>query len=165
MEVATGIMVGIAIILSIVAYTREPSILLAGLKGGGITLLQIMPLLLAAFVIGGLAQVLVPREFITKWLGAESGMRGVILGCLAGALTPGGPYISLPIAAAIYQAGAGVGTVVGFITAWSLWSLSRIPMEVALLGPKVALFRFASTLIFPPIVGFIAQVFFQRFVQ
>lgn len=163
MQVATITMVGLALVLSLFTYLREPSLALSGLKGGGRLLLQIVPILLAAFAIAGLVQVLVPRDLISKWLGAESGWRGIMLGSVVGAITPGGPYVSFPIVAGIYKAGASVGTVVAFVTAWSLWAVARLPIEMALIGPKVTLIRLASTLIFPPIAGYIAQTLFGRF--
>jgi uncharacterized membrane protein YraQ (UPF0718 family) len=90
----------------------------------------------------------------------ESGFRGILLGTVAGAIAPGGPYVSLPIAAGLIKSGAGVGTMVAFLTGWSLWALGRLPMEVGILGWKFTIIRFTSTFIFPPIAGLIAQLFF-----
>jgi hypothetical protein len=56
------------------------------------------------------------------------------------------------------QAGAGVGTMVAFLTGWSLWAVSRLPMEVGIMGWQFTLIRIASTFFFPPIAGLIAQV-------
>jgi hypothetical protein len=47
--------------------------------------------------------------------------------------------------------------VVGFVTAWSLWSVSRLPVEMALIDPKVALVRYAVTFVVPPIAGLLAE--------
>jgi uncharacterized membrane protein YraQ (UPF0718 family) len=119
---------------------------------------QILPLLIFAFIVAGMVQVLVPRELLSKWVGAESGMRGILIGTVAGALAPGGPYVSLPVAAGLLQAGASVGTMVAFLTGWSLWAVSRLPMEVGIVGWRFTLMRIVSTFFFPPIAGLIAQV-------
>jgi uncharacterized membrane protein YraQ (UPF0718 family) len=119
---------------------------------------QILPLLIFAFIVAGMVQVLVPRELLSKWVGAESGMRGILIGTVAGALAPGGPYVSLPVAAGLLQAGASVGTTVAFLTGWSLWAVSRLPMEVGIVGWRFTLMRIVSTFFFPPIAGLIAQV-------
>jgi uncharacterized membrane protein YraQ (UPF0718 family) len=71
--------------------------------------------------------------------------------------------VSFPIAAALLKAGASVGTLVAFVTAWSLWALGRLPIEVGIIGWRFTLVRFLSTLIFPPIAGFIAEKLFSRF--
>jgi uncharacterized protein len=140
------------------------SLVLAGLSDGARTLLIVIPLLLAAFLIAGLVQTLVGTEVVERWLGASSGWRGIALACVGGALIPGGPYAYYPIAAALLQAGAGLGVLVAFVTAKNLWTLSRLPLEVALLGPNITWMRYVITLIIPPLLGFIAEALFGRFI-
>jgi len=122
--------------------------------------IEVLPLLIFAFIVAGMVQVLVSPEFIARWVGEGSGMRGIFLGSIAGGLTPGGPYVSLPIAAGFWKSGASVGTMVAFLTGWTLIAGTRIPMEIGILGWKLTLIRFASTFFFPPIAGWIAQTLF-----
>jgi uncharacterized membrane protein YraQ (UPF0718 family) len=117
--------------------------------------------LLFAFIVAGMIQVLLPQELLSKWIGEESGLRGILIGTLAGGVTPGGPYVSLPIVAGLLKAGAGVGTLVAFLTAWSLWAVARLPMEIGILGWKFTFVRLACTFFFPPIAGYIAQLAFS----
>jgi uncharacterized membrane protein YraQ (UPF0718 family) len=147
-----------------VALWRGGGSLQKGLTFGGKTFLTTLPLLVIAFAIAGLVQVLVPREFIVKWLGAGAGYKGIMIATVAGAVTPGGPYVSFPIVASLYKSGASVGTVVAFVTAWSLWAVARFPLEIGLVGPKLAIARFLSTLIVPPLAGLFAQAVFGRWV-
>jgi uncharacterized membrane protein YraQ (UPF0718 family) len=163
MLIPTLVMVGVVTVLISLTYFRDPSLLATGLKGSGKLVLQSIPILILAFIIAGLVQVVIPKELISGWIGAESGWRGIMIGAAAGALTPGGPYATFPITAGFYKAGAGLGPVVAFLSAWALWQLARIPISVALLGPKVTLVFIASTFIFPPIAGYIAHYFFSRF--
>jgi uncharacterized membrane protein YraQ (UPF0718 family) len=153
--IPTIVMVVVALVLLGFAYGQ--GVHAEGLRSGVRTFLSILPLLLAVFAIAGLVEVLVPKEKVAALLGDQAGLRGIFLGCLAGAVTPGGPYVSFPLVATIYHAGAGVGTVVAFITAWSLWAVARLPMEIGFVGPKLTLIRVLSTLIFPPIAGLIAR--------
>jgi len=121
---------------------------------------EILPLLAFAFIIAGMIQVLLPQELLSKWVGVESGMRGILIGTVAGGLSPGGPYVSLPIVAGLLRSGASVGTMVAFLTGWSLWAIARLPMEVGIIGWEFTLIRIGSTFFFPPIAGLIAQIFF-----
>jgi uncharacterized membrane protein YraQ (UPF0718 family) len=153
----------VALVLAGLTWWRGGSALaLAGLIEGGETLLSVVPLLIAAFLIAGLIQALVTRETVTRWLGAGAGWRGIALACLGGALIPGGPYVYYPIAAALLNAGAGLGVLVAFVTAKNLWSLSRLPMEFALLGPRLTVIRFVATLLLPPVLGFLAELLFGQ---
>jgi uncharacterized membrane protein YraQ (UPF0718 family) len=156
MLVPTLVMASLAIALVVVAYLRGDGRHLAGLKAGLGMMLEVLPLLLFAFIVAGVVQVLIPKEALSKWIGAEAGLRGILIGTLAGGLTPGGPYVSLPIVAALLRSGAGFATTVAFLTSWSLWAVARLPMEVGLLGWRFTLVRLASTFFFPPIAGLIA---------
>jgi uncharacterized membrane protein YraQ (UPF0718 family) len=158
MLVPTIIMGALAVILFLIGYSKGEGQHIIGMRSALRMTVQILPLLIFAFIVAGMVQVLIPQELLSKWVGAESGMRGILIGTVAGALAPGGPYVSLPVAAGLLQAGAGVGTMVAFLTGWSLWAVSRLPMEVGIMGWRFTLIRIASTFFFPPIAGLIAQV-------
>lgn len=160
MLIPTIIMGALACILLFAGYHKGQGQHIAGTKAALNMIIQILPLLIFAFITAGMVQVLLPRELISKWVGAESGIKGIFIGTIAGALTPGGPYVSLPLAAGFLRAGAGIGTMVAFLTAWSLWAVARLPMEVGILGWKFTLVRLASTFFFPPIAGLIAHLLF-----
>lgn len=150
-----------AVVLAGLAWSQGgPELALDGLIAGGKTLWRVTPLLVAAFVVAGLTQALVSRETIERWLGRSAGWRGILLACLGGALIPGGPYVYYPIAGALLKSGAGLGVMVAFITAKNLWSISRLPYEVALLGPRLTIIRFSLTFIVPPLMGFLAEALF-----
>jgi len=162
MLIPTIIMGVIALALLIIGYQRGGGEHILGLKSGGTLLLQILPLLIFAFIIAGMVQVLVPTEVISKWVGTESGLRGILIGTVVGGFMPGGPMTCLPIAAGLLRVGASVGTMVAFLTAWSLWAFSRLPLEIGILGWQFTLIRLACTFFFPPIAGLIANTFFSH---
>lgn len=161
MFIPTLIMGVIAIVFLFIGYYKGNGQHITGMKSALSMIVAIFPMLVFAFIVAGMAQVLLPGELISKWIGVESGIRGILIGTVAGGLAPGGPYVSLPIAAGLVHSGASVGTMVAFLTGWSLWAFSRIPMEVGILGWKLTLMRIASTFFFPPIAGFIAQILFS----
>lgn len=148
--------------LAVVAYRREPHLPLQGLKDGGLMIYETLPLLIVGFIFAGMIRAVLPMEVISKWLGTEAGFKGIMIGCVAGAISPGGPFINFPIVAALYKGGAGVGAVVGFVTAWALWPGTRMIWEIAILGPKLSVIRLVSTVFFPPLAGMIAHFFFSK---
>jgi uncharacterized membrane protein YraQ (UPF0718 family) len=157
MDTTTVVLAFVAVALLIVGFWRGRDLPLAGLRAAGASLWRNLALLLLGFLIAGLAQVLIPRDLITRWLGAQAGFKGVLIGCVVGGLVPGAPYAAFPLVASLYQAGAGLGAVVGFVSAWALWSVSRLPVEMALIDPKPALVRYAITFVVPPIAGLLAE--------
>ena len=161
MLIPTIIMGVIAVVLLVIGYQKGGGEHILGLKSAGNLLLQIIPLLIFAFIIAGMVQVLIPHEMISRWISTESGFRGLLIGTAVGGFTPGGPYISLPIAAGLLRSGASVGTMVAFMTSWSLLAFSRLPLEIGLLGWKFTLIRLACTFFFPVIAGLIANRLFS----
>ncbi len=157
MDTTTALLAVAAVILLVLALQREPSLALDGLLAAWHSLRRNLILLLLGFILAGLVQVLVPAELITHWLGEGTGIRGILLGCVAGGLVPGAPYATFPLVAALYQSGASMGAVVGFVSAWALWSVSRLPVEIALISPRAAILRYAVTFVVPPLAGVVAE--------
>jgi len=119
-----------------------------------IMLLLLVPpvLLLSAYV-----EVSLPKRLVEQWLGAKSGFKGLGIATIAGALTPGGPYMTFPLVAALYRAGADFGPLVAYLTAWSLLSVLRILVfEIPLVGPELPTVRFLACLPLPIVAGFLA---------
>lgn len=162
MLIPTLIMGVLAIVLILIGYNRGQGEHVIGLKSAFIMIIQILPLLLFAFIVAGMVQILLPKEVLSKWIGAESGIRGILIGSFAGGLAPGGPYVCLPIVAGLLKSGASMGIMVAFLTGWSIWAIGRLPMEVGILGWKFTLIRVISTVIFPPIAGLIAHLLFSN---
>lgn len=159
MLVSTIIIAVVAAGLIVLAHFE--GLLWQGFKATAKMFYQVIPLLVLSFVVAGFIQVLLPREIVIKFLGKEAGFKGILLGCIFGAVTPGGPITCFPIVAAVYKAGAGIGTTVAFVTSWSLLAVNRLPIEIGLIGPKFMLIRLASVFFFPPLAGLIAQKLFS----
>lgn len=163
MFIPTIVMACLAVILLVIGYSRGESQHITGLKSALKMTIDVLPLLIFAFIMAGMIQTLLPHELLSRWIGEESGIRGILIGTIAGGITPGGPYVSLPLAAGFLRSGASLGTMVAFITAWSLWAVSRLPMEIGIMGWKFTVIRLACTFFFPPIAGFLAQMLFSEF--
>ena len=94
MLIPTIIMAVAAIVLLFIGFQKGGGEHILGLKSAGSLLMQILPLLVFAFIVAGMVQTLVPTEMISKWIGTESGFRGILIGTVVGGFMPGGPYVS-----------------------------------------------------------------------
>lgn len=162
MLIPTIIMGAIAIALILIGYFRGQGQHITGLKAALSMTIEILPLLIFAFIVAGMMQALIPNEIISKWIGEGSGLRGIFIGTVAGGIMPGGPYVSLPVAGGFLRTGASIGTMVAFLTGWSLWAIARLPMDIGILGWKFTLVRLACTFFFPPIAGLLANALFGK---
>lgn len=154
---STIIMAVLAVILLIIALKKDKNIASEGVSKGVKMLINMLPLLTSAFLVAGLLETVIPRQIISDLMGENSGLTGILIGSIVGALIPGGPYVAFPIICSIYHAGAGIPTTVSFIAGWSMWSIGNWPYEIALISPLFTVIRIASTLVFPPIAGLIAS--------
>ncbi|MEM4406748.1 MAG: permease [Candidatus Methanomethylicaceae archaeon] len=148
----------IALVLVILAYRKSPGTAAEGFIQGGKLFLTIFPNLLVGFILAGMIMVLIPREAIVKWVGEESGWRGLIIATILGSVTPGGPFAQFPLVASLYQKGAGIGQVAAYLTSWSILGFNRIIVyEWPFMGIRFVLLRVGTSLIIPSLVGIIVS--------
>ena len=124
----------------------------------GALLLVIFPRVIAALLMAGLIQVLVPQDLVSKWVGKNSGVRGIVIAAAAGVLTPGGPLTAFPVLVALFASGAHRGALVAYITGWALLGIQRtLVWELPFLGTDFVLLRFAASALLPILAGLIAM--------
>ena len=121
-------------------------------------MLQLLPRMFVAISIAALLWIMLPREKLSSLVGRESGLLGLVLATLGGAVTPGGPSSAYALLAVLGASGADRGALVAYITSWATLGLQRILVwDVAFLGPEFAILRFAVSLPLPIIAGLIAR--------
>lgn len=117
-------------------------------------ILNLIPRMSAALLIGGFIQVLVPRSLVARWLGDGAGFRGILIATGVGALTPGGPMLAFPLVLVLRNAGASLTSLITFITAWAVLGIHRIVMwELPFMGTEFAAVRYISSIPLPIIAG------------
>jgi len=163
MDTSTAIMTAAAVLTLVAVYWKSPEAAERGLNATGSLLLEITPRMIAAFTLAGLFQAVVPEELIVRWMGHGSGWRGLLIGMSLGGVTPGGPMTHFPVIASLYKMGVGVGPMVAYLSAWSLFGLQRVIMwEIPFLGPKIVAIRVAVSLLFPFIAGWLCEMIWHK---
>lgn len=133
-----------------------------GFMTAGQTALQAGLLIIAAFLVIGQLQVLVTSELIKRWMQKFSGFRGLALSSLAGGLFPGGPYIFYPFLAGFKGKGIPFYIMFAFISGKLIYDFTRLPLEISLITPFVALVRYIITLPVPLVMGLLSRRFFPQ---
>jgi uncharacterized membrane protein YraQ (UPF0718 family) len=120
---------------------------------------SMLPKVLAGCLIGAFVARLLPREMVSRWIGAESGLLGLLIGTLVGAFLPGGPVTIFPVASAFYLVGADVGATIAFITSWTLLGYTRaLVWELPMFGQDFVMWRLLMALPLPFIAGLIGRL-------
>ena len=163
MDTSTAVMMAAAVIMLIAVYWKSPDRAQQGLNATGSLLLEITPRMIAAFTLAGLFQAVVPQELIVGWMGHGSGWKGLLIGMSLGGVTPGGPMTHFPVIASLFKMGVGIGPLVAYLTAWSLFGLQRVIMwEIPFLGPKVVAIRVAVSFFFPLVAGWLCEMIWDK---
>lgn len=136
------------------------ALLRKGFSDAAGSMLSFAPMLLVSFLAAGMAQALIPEQWVRIYLSDQSGLRGILIGTGVGLVTPAGPLVSMPIAAALVRAGAGAGPVVAFVSSWGLLALHRlVAWEIPFLGLRLALLRYGVCVAVPVLAGLAARAF------
>ena len=152
-------MLAVLAVLCVLAYQKGGRELLGeGLGNGASLLLRFAAIIAVSFLAAGLAEKLVPHEWVGGALGEQAGVRGILIAAVAGMITPAGPFVSMPVAAALLRSGAAPAAVVAYLTGWSLLAVQRlVAWEVPILGWRFALLRYAACVVFPVLAGLLVR--------
>ncbi len=115
-----------------------------GFKALGITAFSVKEMLLVIppiFVLLGLLDVWVPRETMMKYMGKDSGIKGVVLSIIIGSVAAGPLYGAFPVAAVFMKKGVKFSNILIFIGAWSTTKIPMLLFELTSLGARFAITR------------------------
>jgi uncharacterized membrane protein YraQ (UPF0718 family) len=136
--------------LMLAAWRRHDGSLRLSLQAATREVLHLMPRLALGVIGSGFIARALPQDQVIGWFGAGSGLSGVTLAALAGALTPGGPVVGFALGAAALKAGAGLPQVMSFVTGWSLYTINRMLIwELPFMPPWLVRLRVLVSLPLP----------------
>lgn len=136
--------------LAVTVAMRRRSLFGRSVREGLVDFLRLLPRITLGVIGAGYIAAAIPHDLVGRWLGADSGMAGVALAVLGGALTPGGPVVGFSIGAAALKGGAGAPQVIAYSTAWALYAAQRLLLwELPVLPARFVFLRAAVSLPIP----------------
>jgi len=147
------IFLGTAIMIAIILISLFPDkreVITASSWEFFIEMIWILP---AVMVLMGLFAVWVSKETVIKYLGETSGIRGIFLAILFGALPTGPLYVAFPVATVLIKKGAKISNIIIFLSAWACIKIPQEIVEFQFLGLKFMAARLILTIIFVVIMG------------
>ena len=150
----TVVLWGLVAALALTAAVRSKALFREGAREGARDFVVLLPRILIGVVGSGYIAAIMPQDLITTWIGPNSGILGITIATLAGAITPGGAVVGFAVGAAALKGGGGAPQVIAYSTAWSLYALQRlINWEVAMMPPRVVGLRAAVSIPLPFLAG------------
>src|SRR5215472_15101392 len=156
---STALVTACVVVAAIVVYLRDGQArFVAVFYNDAHIFLDILPKMAAGCLIGVFSTLLIPREVVARWVGAESGFVGILIATAAGAIMPGGPVTVYPVAGAFLAVGADVGAALAFVTSWTLLGYARaLVWELPFMGTHFVLWRMAVAPALPIFVGLLGR--------
>ncbi|KXB07438.1 permease [candidate division MSBL1 archaeon SCGC-AAA382A20] len=124
-----------------VAFFKNRKKAVKSLKVAGKSLFKILPMILIIVIIVGLLLGFVPPDQIARFFGEQSGILGVLIIGGIGAVLHIPSLIAFPLAASLLESGASVMAAAALITTLTMIGTVYLPVEIRILGRKLALLR------------------------
>lgn len=148
--IVTAVLWAIVIALAFAVALRSRAVLRESAKNGSTEFLQLLPRIVIGVMGSGYIAAAMPQDVVGLWLGSASGLSGIALATLAGALTPGGPVVGFSLGAAALKGGAGAPQVIAYSTAWALFAFPRlITFELPIMPARIVWLRVLASLSLP----------------
>lgn len=109
----------------------------------GFTLVQMLLIVPPVFILLGLLDEWVPREYFMQFMGDNSGIVGIVLAFIIGSAAAGPLYAAFPIATVLMKKGVKFTNILIFLGAWSTTKIPTLVFEMSTLGPRFTLTRLA----------------------
>ncbi len=119
--------------------------------------LEMLYILPAVMVLMGLFSVWVSKDVVVKYLGSGSGLRGLLLSMLLGALPTGPLYVAFPMGAMLIRKGARIANVMAFLSAWACIKIPQEMVELQFMGWQFTATRLLLTVILVGVMCLLAE--------
>lgn len=121
------------------------------------SLVNTAPYIIITIVIIGIMQGFIPNRLIAEYLGEKSGISGVLLASLIGAILYIPAFVSFPLVASLIEKGASVMIGAAFITSLTMIGFTSLPLEIKEFGAKFTALRnvlsFAAAILIAVFIG------------
>ena len=144
----TKILYGAALLWLFLSWIKDKGKTKLALKKAWRSFENILPSVLAVLLLIGLILTLLDAQTISKLLGAESGVWGMVTAAVIGCITLIPGFVAFPLAASLLTAGAGYAQVAIFISTLMMVGIATLPLESKYFGKHTAIKRNALSLAF-----------------
>lgn len=144
----------IAFLLFLISYKKDKGKTKKALLTGVKAIENILPQFLGIILIVGLTLSILKPEIISKIIGSNSNIFGVLLSAILGSVAMMPTFVAFSTGDMLLKNGAGIAQVAALISTLTLIGIVTIPLEVKYIGKKAAIYRNVVAFIFSIIVAF-----------
>ncbi|HKL86325.1 MAG TPA: permease [Treponemataceae bacterium] len=108
----------------------------------------ILPQFLVVVIFISISLSVLKTETISRFIGESSGIAGMIVASLVGAITLIPGFVAFPAAGELLHNGAGTLQIAAFVSSLMMVGVITLPMEIQYFGKRAAILRNVIALLF-----------------
>lgn len=147
-----------AFILLLISLYKDKSKTKHALQKAIKSFLNILPEFLTVMLIIGIALSILSPETISKLIGPSSGIGGILISSIIGAITLIPGFVAFPLAKALLSSGADLVPIAAFISSLMMVGVVTLPLEIKFFGKGPAVTRNVLAFIFSIIIALLIGV-------
>ncbi len=136
-----------ALIGLIISFSKNRQKSMTALKIALKSTVKMAPAIIVLLILVGLLMGFFKPETISKLLGEQSGIYGIVVASIAGSILMIPSLIAFPLTASLVDSGASIAVAAAFITTLTMIGFVTLPIEIKILGRKFTLLRNGISLI------------------
>lgn len=140
----------------ILMFIIKPDMGVTSIKNSSYYIKEMLMIMPVIFVLTALLDTWVAKEKITKYLGKESKVKGIILSFVLGSISAGPIYAAFPMCVMLHKKGASVRNLVIILSSWAVIKVPMLLNEAKFLGMKFMAIRWVLTVIAIVVFSWIA---------
>ena len=127
--------------LLLVSFIKDKEKTKLALKKAWKSFDNILPSVLTILLLIGFILTLLDTQTISRLLGTDSGIMGMIIAAVVGCITLIPGFVAFPLAASLLDAGAGYVQIAIFISTLMMVGIATLPLEIRYFGKRTAIKR------------------------
>jgi len=140
----------------ILMFIIKPDMGVTSIKNSAYYIKEMLMIMPVIFLLTALLDTWIAKEKITKYLGKESKVKGIILSFVLGSISAGPIYAAFPMCVMLHKKGASVRNLVIILSSWAVIKVPMLLNEAKFLGMKFMAIRWVLTVIAIVVFSWIA---------
>ncbi|WHH61100.1 permease [Petroclostridium sp. X23] len=143
------------IALLVISYFKDKKKTKIALKKAWKSFENILPEFLGVIMLVGLLLAVLNAEVISQIIGSESGLFGIVISAVVGAVTLIPGFVAFPTAAMLLNNGAGYMQIGAFVSSLMMVGIVTAPVEMKYFGKRLTILRNVLAFFFSFLVAYI----------
>lgn len=135
------ILYGITLLLLLISFIKDKSKTKKALLKGYKSFIKLLPTLIPMMLFIGISLTILNPEIISKLIGSQSGILGIVLGLVIGSITFLPSFVAFPLGANLLAHGGGYPQIAGFVSSLMAVGFASFPIEIKYFNKKTAILR------------------------